>query len=110
MKLYFLVTEGVGENDVTIVSEKSLIEMLNDRYRDYADKDECVKSAFEFAVNNTKCSPQDMDLLYVMNSHVYVCKSIAQVKAIKKLEIRVQIENLKEKMYELEDMNIKRGF
>jgi hypothetical protein len=31
MKIYFLVTEGVGENDVTILSEKSLLEMLGEK-------------------------------------------------------------------------------
>jgi hypothetical protein len=35
MKIYFLVTEGVGENFVTIVSEKSLLEMFEQYYRKF---------------------------------------------------------------------------
>ena len=105
MKFYFLVTSGVGQNYVTIVSEKSLLDMLYDKYKDYGDgKDEYAKVAFELAVDNTKRSAKDMTSLHLMNDNFYVCKSMEQVKAVKKFEIRLYLEDC---MYELENMSIK---
>lgn len=106
MKLYFLVPEGVSENDVTIVSEKSLIEVLVERYRGYDDAEWRVKKTFEWAVNMAKGSTKEIQTICLTDGHHYLCKSMAQVKSIKKREIRSQIEFLKEQMDELEDMNV----
>ena len=106
MKLYFLVSDGVGENDVTILSEKSFLEMLGERYRGYGEWEESIKRTFEWAVDMAKGRTEDLQTIPFMNGHYYLCKSMAQVKSIKKQEIRLQIEFLREQMDELYDMNI----
>ena len=104
MKIYFLVTEGVGENFVTIVSEKSLFEMFEQYYGILEDAD--INRKFKWAVDMSKGSAKDIETINLQNGHYYLCKSMAQVKSIKKKEIRLQIEYLREQMDELEDMNI----
>tara|TARA_B110000503_G_scaffold59783_1_gene95210 strand:- start:154 stop:495 length:342 start_codon:yes stop_codon:yes gene_type:complete len=103
MKPYFLISDGVGENDVTIVSEKSLLEMLGERYRGYDDAEESIKRTFEWAVDMAKGRTKHLQTIDLMKGHFYLCKSMAQVKAVKKREIRLQIQCLKEQMGDLED-------
>lgn len=109
MKLYFLVTEGVSENDVTIVSEKVLLEILGERYCGDEDAEWRIKRTLEWAVDMTKGSTKEMETTCLADGNYYLCKSMAQVKSIKKREIRLQIEFLKEQMHELEEqsMNVK---
>ena len=106
MKIYFLVTEGVGENDVTILSEKSFLEMLGEKCRGWGDAEESIKRTFEWAVDMAKGRTEDLQTIPFMNGHFYLCKSMAQVKSIKKREIRLLIECLKEQMADLEYMNV----
>ena len=106
MKLYFLVSDGVGENDVTILSEKSFLEMLGEKCRGYDDAEESIKRTFEWAVDMAKGRTEYLQTISFMNGHFYLCKSMAQVKSIKKREIRLLIECLKEQMADLEYMNV----
>ena len=106
MKIYFLVTEGVGENFVTIVSEKSLLEMFEQYYGSLETAEYHINRKFKWAVDMSKGSAKDIQTINLQNGHYYLCKSMAQVKSIKKREIRLQIEFLREQMDELYDMNI----
>ena len=106
MKIYFLVTAGVGENFVTIVSEKSILEMFEQYYRGFENAEYYINTKFKWAVDMSKGSAKDIESISLQNGHYYLCKSMAQVKSIKKQEIRLQIEYLREQMDELEDMNI----
>lgn len=113
MKLYFLVTECIGENNVTIVSEKMLFNMASEQYKN--DGDESVaQRMFNYIVGMANGKADDIDALcldypeagYSSIFKQYVCKSMAQVKAVKKREIRLQMELLKAQMTHLEYMNI----
>ena len=106
MKLYFLAPEGIDETYVTIVSEKVLLEKIGEYYYGWNDKEEYVKRTFDWAVAMSKKSAKDIETMSLARGHYYLCKSMSQVKSIKKREIRLQIEYLKEKMDELDDMNV----
>lgn len=106
MKLYFLVPEGIDENCVTIVSEKVLLEKIGEYYYGWPTKEEYVKRTFDLAVAMAKKSAKDIETTSLANGHYYLCKSMAQVKSVKKREIRSYMDYLRDKMYELEDMNV----
>lgn len=106
MKLYFLVSEGIDENFVTIVSEKVLLEKIGEYYYGWNNEEFYTKRTFDYAINMTKKSAKDIETISLGRGHYYLCKSMAQVKSIKKREIRSHMDYLREKMDELEDMNV----
>lgn len=106
MKLYFLAPEGIDENFVTIVSEKVLLEKIGEYYFGWNDKEEYVKRTFDWAVAMAKKSAKDIETISLGRGHYYLCKSMAQVKSIKKREIRSHMDYLRDKMYEIDDMNV----
>ena len=115
MKLYFLATKGIGNNDVTIVTEKMLFNMVLESLKyqpHYAyPMPELMFNAIVIMANGEENYVQSFLL---GEEKKYICKSMAKVKSIKKGEIlrelnfhKYEIKLLKEQMDCIKDMNIK---
>ena len=102
MKTYFLVEKNIDNHKMSIISDATLKDFIkkNCHHKEYLD--ECIKSVLS-SMKSAKAVYYDQND-FVSIGEYFVCKSVEQAKAVKRIELRLMIECLEENFYSIDEM------
>ena len=102
MKTYFLVEKNIDNHKMVIISDATLKNLISENCHREEYLDQCVKSVLN-SMKSAKAVYYDQND-FVSISEYYVCKSIDQAKAVKRIELRLMIECLEESFCSINEM------
>jgi uncharacterized HAD superfamily protein len=102
MKTYFLVEKNIDNHKMLIISDATLNDLIKETCYREEYFDQCVKSVLN-SMKSAKAVYYDQND-FVSISEYYVCKSVEQAKAVKRIELRLMIECLEESFCSIDEM------
>jgi hypothetical protein len=102
MKTYFLVQKNIDNHKMSIISDAT----LKDFIKKNCYREEYLEQSIKSVLNSMKSAKA---VYYDQNDFVsigecFVCKSIDQAKAVKRIELRLMIECLEENFESIDEM------
>jgi hypothetical protein len=102
MKTYFLVQKNIDNHKMSIISDAT----LKDFIKKNCYREEYLEQSIKSVLNSMKSAKA---VYYDQNDFVsigecFVCKSIDQAKAVKRIELRLMIECLEENFDSISEM------
>ena len=102
MKTYFLVEKNIDNHKMLIISDSTLNDLIKESCHREEYLDLCTKGVLN-SMKSAKSVYYDQNY-FVSISEYYVCKSIDQAKAVKRIELRLMIECLEESFCSIDEM------
>lgn len=102
MKNYFIAQKGTDNHKFAIITDAEFKNLVGSKcYREeYLDL--CIKSVVS-SMKSAKAVYYEQEELVSLGEH-YVCKSIEQARAVKRIELRLMIECLEENFSNIDEM------
>ena len=102
MKTYFLVEKNIDNHKMSIISDATLKDFIKKNCYREEYLDQCIKSVLN-SMKSAKAVYYDQND-FVSIGECFVCKSIDQAKAVKRIELRLMIECLEENFDSISEM------
>jgi uncharacterized protein YnzC (UPF0291/DUF896 family) len=102
MKTYFLVEKNIDNHKMSIISDATLKDFIKKNCYREEYLDQCIKSVLNSMKSAKAVYYEQNDLVSI--GEYYVCKSIDQAKAVKRIELRLMIECAEENFYSINEM------
>jgi len=102
MKTYFLVQKNIDNHKMSIISDATLKDFIKKNCYREEYLDQSIKSVLN-SMKSAKAVYHDQND-FVSIGECFVCKSIEQAKAVKRIELRLMIECLEENFDSISEM------
>ena len=102
MKTYFLVEKNIDNHKMVIISDATLNNLISESCHREEYLDLCTKGVLN-SMKSAKAVYYDQNY-FVSIGEYFVCKSVEQAKAVKRIELRLMIECLEESFCSIDEM------
>jgi uncharacterized protein YbcI len=102
MKTYFLVEKNIDNHKMSIISDATLKDFIKKNCYREEYLEQCIKSVMN-SMKSAKAVYYDQND-FVSIGEYFVCKSMEQAKAVKRIELRLMIECLEENFDSIDEM------
>jgi uncharacterized HAD superfamily protein len=102
MKTYVLVEKNIDNHKMSIISDATLKDFIKKNCYREEYLDQSIKGVLN-SMKSAKAVYYDQSD-FVSISKYYVCKSVDQAKAVKRIELRLMIECLEESFCSIDEM------